>query len=120
MADEVILNNLSDDADSKQYISNTLMPQVFHDIPLNVLNTGFYSIVNEYMSQVMEQMSFTQAFYFNESFITKAALPDSIYSEAAIFNIGYSYAIPSTCNFMLEIPYREGFDKKSSEKNSEK
>lgn len=103
MADEVILNNLSDDAQAKQYISEQLMPEVFHNIPLNVLNVGFYSIVNEYMSQAMEQMAFTQAFYFNESFITKAALPDSIYSEAAIFNIGYSYAIPSTCIFLLEL-----------------
>lgn len=120
MADEVILNNLSDDADSKQYISNTLMPQVFHDIPLNVLNTGFYSIVNEYMSQVMEQMSFTQAFYFNESFITKAALPDSIYSEAAIFNIGYSYAIPSTCNFLLEINVEDLIGKKNATWNADR
>ena len=103
MADEVILNNLSDDAQAKQYISDQLMPQVFHDIPLNVLNTGLLSLVNEYMSQGMEQMAFTQAFYHNESFITKAALPDSIYSEAAIFNIGYSYATPSVCNFLLEL-----------------
>ena len=103
MADEVILNNISDDAQSKQYISDVLMPRVFHDIPLNVLNTGSFSIINEYMSQAMEQMGFTSAFYFNESFITKAVLPDSIYSEAAIFNIGYSYATPSTCNFLLEL-----------------
>ena len=103
MADEVILNNISDDAQAKQYISNVLMPRVFHDIPLNILNTGSLSIINEYMSQAMEQIGFTSAFYFNESFITKAVLPDSIYSEAAIFNIGYSFGIPSTCNFLLEL-----------------
>ena len=103
MADEVILNNISDDAQSKQYISEVLMPKVFHDIPLGVLNTGSLGIINEYMSQCMEQIGFTSAFYFNESFITKAVLPDSIYSEAAIFNIGYSYATPSTCQFLLEL-----------------
>ena len=83
MADKVILNNISDDAQSKQFISDVLMPRVFHNIPMNTLNTGAFSIINEYMSQAMEQMGFTSAFYFNESFITKAVLPDSIYSEAA-------------------------------------
>ena len=100
---EVVLNNYSDDAKIKQYISDVLMPRVFHDIPLNVLNTGHFSVINEYMSQAIEQQSYTSSFYFNESFITKAVLPDSIYSEAAIFNIGYAYATPSSCNFLLEL-----------------
>ena len=103
MADEVILSNLSDDSDTKKFIMDTLMPKVFHDVPLNVLNVGMYSLLSEYMSQGMEQQAFTSAFYFNESFITKAVLPDSIYSHAAIFNIGYSYARPSTCPFMLDL-----------------
>lgn len=100
---EIILNNLSDDAKMKRYISDVLMPRVFHDIPLNVLNTGHFSIINEYMSQAIEQQSYTASFFFNESFITKAVLPDSIYAEAAIFNIGYSFAIPSSCHFLLEL-----------------
>ena len=105
MADNtnVILNNYSDDSQIKQYIQNVLMPRVFHDIPMNLLNTGFYSIVNEYMSQALENLAFTSSFYLNESFITKSVLSDSIYSEAAIFNIGYSYATPSACNFMIEL-----------------
>lgn len=101
--DNVILNNYSDDAQIKKYISEVLMPRVFHDIPLNILNTGQFSIINEYMSQAIEQLAFTSSFYFNESFITKAVLSDSIYSEAAIFNIGYSFATPSSCNFLLEL-----------------
>lgn len=99
----VILNNYSDDSQIKRYIQNVLMPRVFHDIPMNVLNTGFYSIVSEYMSQALENLAFTSSFYLNESFITKSMLADSIYSEAAIFNIGYSYATPSACNFMIEL-----------------
>ena len=101
--DTVILNNYSDDAQIKRYIHDVLMPRVFHDIPLNVLNTGQYSIINEYISQATENLAFTSAFYENESFITKAVLADSIYSEAAIFNIGYSFAHPSVCNMLLEL-----------------
>lgn len=109
MSNEIMLNNYSDDAQIKKYISGVLMPRVFHDIPLNVLNTGHFSIINEYMSQAMEQLAYTSSFYFNESFITKAVLPDSIYAEAAIFNIGYSYAIPSSCNFLLELKIEDIF-----------
>lgn len=107
MADTVTLNNYSDDAQIKRYISDVLMPRVFKDIPLNILNTGSFSIINEYMSQAIENMAFTASFYHNESFITKAMLADSIYSEAAIFNIGYSYATPSCCNFMLELRIKD-------------
>lgn len=107
MADTVTLNNYSDDAQIKRYISDVLMPRVFKDIPLNILNTGSFSIINEYMSQAIENLAFTASFYHNESFITKAMLADSIYSEAAIFNIGYSYATPSCCNFMLELRIKD-------------
>lgn len=103
MAEEIMLNNYSDDSRIKQYIQNVLMPQVFKNIPITTLNAGGFSIFSEYMSQAIENMSFTSSFYFNESFITKAVLPDSIYSEAAIFNIGYAFATPSSCNFLLEL-----------------
>ena len=99
----IVLNNYSDDSRIKEYIQQNLMTRVFHNIPLNVLNTGAFSIISEYISQVTEQMAFTSSFYFNESFITKAVLPDSIYAEAAIFNIGYAFATPSCTNILLEL-----------------
>ena len=103
MAEEIILSNMSDDSEIKKYINEQLMPRVFHDVPLNNLNTGLFSIINEYMSQGMEQLAFTSSFYFNESFITKSVLPESVFAEAAIFNIGYSFATPSACAFLLEL-----------------
>lgn len=103
MAENVILNNYSDDSQIKKFMAEELAPRVFHDIPLTVLNTGFFNLVSEYISQITEQLSFTSSFYFNESFITKAVLPDSIYSEAAIFNIGYSFATPASTSFLLEL-----------------
>ena len=99
----VTLNNYSDDSQIKRFMAEELAPRVFHDIPLSVLNTGFFSLVSEYISQITEQLGFTSAFYFNEAFITKAVLPDSIYAEAAIFNIGYSFATPASTNFLFEL-----------------
>lgn len=106
MAD-TILNNYSDDSKIKAYIRKELMSRVFHDIPVNILNTGSFSIISEYISQATEQMAFTSAFYFNESFITKSVLPDSIYAEAAIFDIGYSFANPSSTEILLELRLEE-------------
>ena len=100
MADEnIILNNYSDDSRIKDYMA----PKVFHTIPLSTLNSGMFSLTSEYISQITEQLAFTSSFYFNEEFITKAVLPDSIYAEAAIFNIGYSFATPASSNFLLEL-----------------
>ena len=99
----VTLNNYSDDSQIKKFMAEELAPRVFHDIPLSVLNTGFFSLVSEYISQITEQLGFTSSFYFNEAFITKAVLPDSIYAEAAIFNIGYSFATPASTNFLFEL-----------------
>jgi hypothetical protein len=103
MADEVVLNNYSDDSQIKTYINSELMPRVFKNIPLNLLNVGEIGIINEYLSQALENQAFTSSFYFNESFITKAVLPSSIFAEAAIFNLGYSFATPSSCNILLEL-----------------
>ena len=100
---DVTLQNYSDDSGIKKYIQQQLMPRVFKDIPLNVLNTGSLSIISEYLSQTTEQLAFTSSFYFNESFITKAVLPDSIYAEAAIFDIGYAFANPSCTEILLEL-----------------
>ena len=116
MAD-IVLNNYSDDSRIKQYIQQNLMTRVFHDIPLNVLNTGAFSIINEYISQVTEQMAFTSTFYLNEGFITKSVLPDSIYAEAAIFNIGYGFATPSSTEILLELKLSELF--KNAKLNAE-
>ena len=110
MSDVTILSNYSDDANIKQYIQYALAPKVFNDIPLNVLNTGSLGLINETMSQAMQDMAFTSAFYLNENFITKAVLPDSVYAEAAIFDLGYSYAIPSACNFILELKIQDLYD----------
>ena len=104
MADEnIILNNYSDDSQIKDYMRNVLAPKVFHTIPISTLNSGMFSLTSEYISQITEQLAFTSSFYFNEEFITKAVLPDSIYAEAAIFNIGYSFATPASSNFLLEL-----------------
>lgn len=116
----IIINNYSDDSKIKAYIRQNLAPRVFHDVPLNNLNTGAFSLITEYISQATEQLGFTSTFYFNESFITKAVLPDSIYAEAAIFDIGYSFATPSATEILLELKLEDLFKNATLNPNTQK
>ena len=69
MADTpILLNNYSDDSQIKAFMQSELAVRVFHNIPLNVLNAGQFSLTTEYISQITEQLSFTSAFYYNENF----------------------------------------------------
>ena len=77
------------------------IPKAFPNIPMNKMNLGFTGLVSEYLSHVIEDSYGTASLMMNESFITRAVLPNSIYSEAALFDIGYTFATPSRCSFAL-------------------
>lgn len=87
----------------KEYVQNVMIPKAYPNIPMEKLNLGFTGIVSEYMSQAIEDAYATGSLMINESFITRAVLPNSIYSEASLYDKGYTFAKPSTCNFGLQI-----------------
>ena len=99
----VYVQNYTSNFDVKEYIQKVLVPQAFPNIPISKLNLGFTGIVSEVIGQAIEDAYATSALMFNESFITKAMLPTSIYSEAALFNLGYEFAKPSRCNFAIQL-----------------
>lgn len=98
-----IVRNYVSNFDVKEYIQNVMIPKAFPNIPMNKMNSGFTGIVSEYMAQAVEDVYGTTTLMGNESFITRAVLPNSIYSEAALFNIGYTFATPSVCSFALQV-----------------
>lgn len=100
---DIIVRNYTDNFNIKEYIQDVLIPKAFPNIPMNRLNLGFTGIVSEYMSQVIEDTQASTALLANEAFITKAVLPDSVYAEASVYNLGYRFATPSKCSFALEI-----------------
>lgn len=100
---DVYVRNYTNNFDIKEFISTAMIPKAFPNIPLNKLNLGFTGIVSELISQGIEDAAGTAALMMNEAFITKAILPQSIYADASLYNIGYSFAIPSRCNFALEL-----------------
>lgn len=100
---DIVVTNYTSNFDIKQFIQEALIPKAFPDIPINKLNLGFTGITSEMISQAIEDAHGTAALMMNESFITRAVLPDSIYSEASLFNLGYTFANPSKCEFALQL-----------------
>lgn len=102
-SEDIIVQDYTSNFKIKEYIEEVLIPKAFPNVPVNKLNLGFVGVVSELVSTAIEDANATAALMANESFITRAVLPKSIYSEASLFDLGYSFAIPSRCNFALEI-----------------
>lgn len=100
---DVVVQNYTSNFDVKEFIQQVLIPKAFPNIPITKMNLGFTGVVSEMISQSIEDAYATASLMLNESFITRASLPNSIYSEASIFNLGYTFATPTKCSFALEI-----------------
>lgn len=100
---DVVVHNYTSNFDVKEFIQEVLIPQAFPGIPMNKLNVGFNGVVSEYIGQAIEDAHATSSLMMNESFITKAILPKSIYAEASAYDLGYTFATPSRCDFALEL-----------------
>jgi len=100
---DVVVRNYTSNFDIKEFIQEVLIPKAFPNIPMNKLNLGFTGITSEMISQAIEDAHGTASLMMNESFITRAILPNSIYSEASLFDLGYTFATPSRCNFALQL-----------------
>lgn len=100
---DVLVMNYTNNFDIKEFIQEVLIPKAFPGIPMNKLNLGFTGVASELIAQGIEDAHGTAALMMNESFITRAVLPNSIYSEASLFNLGYTFANPSRCNFAIQL-----------------
>lgn len=100
---DIIVRNYTDNFNIKEYIQQEMIPSAFPNIPMNKLNLGFTGIVSEYISQGIEDAQSTAALMMNESFISKAVMPSSIYANAAVFGLGYRFAKPSKCSFAVQL-----------------
>lgn len=100
---EVIVRDYTSNFNIKEYIQDVLIPKAFPNIPMNKLNLGFTGIVSEIVSQAIEDTQATSSLMLNEAFPTRSILASSIYNHASLFNIGYAYAVPSRCNFALQL-----------------
>lgn len=115
---DIYVRNYTNNFDVKQFIQDVLMPKAFPDIPMNKLNLGFTGVMSEMVSQAIEDSFGTAALMMNESFITRAVLPSSIYSEASLYDLGYTFAVPSRCNFLVQLWLDDIIKYSSKDRNS--
>lgn len=99
----IYVRNYTSNFAVKEFIQDVLMPRAFPNIPMNKLNLGLTGIASEMIGQGIEDAYGTASLMMNESFITRAVLPNSIYAQAALFDLGYQFAKPSQCNFAVQI-----------------
>lgn len=100
---DVIVRSYTSNYQVKEFIQGVLVPAAFPNIPMAKLNLGLTGIVSEMIGGAIEDSQGTAGLFLNEAFITKAVLPQSIYASAALFDLGYDYAVPSRCNFALQL-----------------
>ena len=115
---DIIVRNYTDNFNIKEYIQEVLIPKAFPDIPMNKLNLGFTGVVSEYISQGIEDAHGTASLMMNESFITKAVLPSSIYGHASLFDLGYIFATPSKCSFAIQLNLTDVIKNSSAVQNT--
>ena len=104
---DVIVRNYTENMSIKEYLEDVLIAKAFPNIPLSKSNLSLNGIHAEYVSQGIEDSVATASLMINEAFITKAQLPSSIYSHAALFELGYSYAVPSSATFALQLSIKD-------------
>lgn len=100
---EVLVRDYTSNFNIKEFIQGVLIPKAFPNIPMNKLNLGFTGVVSDYISTAIEDAHGTASLMMNEAFITRAVLPNSIYSAASQFNLGYTFAVPSKCHFGIQL-----------------
>lgn len=100
---DVVVKNYSSNFDIKEFIQQVLIPKAFPEIPMNKLNLGYTGVTSEMISQAIEDAQGTASLMMNEAFITRSILPNSIYSEASLYDLGYTFATPSKCKFALQL-----------------
>lgn len=100
---DIIVRDYTDNFSAKEYIQSELIPKAFPDIPVGKLNAGFVGVINEYLGQLTEDSYHTASLMLNENFITRAILPSSIYAEAGLFDLGYTFATPSKAQFAVQL-----------------
>jgi len=100
---DVIIRNYTENMAIKEYLEEVLIAKAFPDLILSNSNLSLNGIHAEYVSQGIEDSVATAALMMNESFITKAQLPSSIYAHGALFELGYTFATPAVASFALQL-----------------
>lgn len=99
-------NNLNTISSSKKEIYDKLLKiaENYTDTDADYLKTGLFGYITEGLASMMRDTTIHKSMLYNESFLTTAVMPKSIYSWAKMFNIDITNATPSYADIDIIIP----------------
>lgn len=88
----------------KDLAVNEIMPKYFPEEKPSNLVVGTTGLVTEYLGTIAEDSFNTSSSLITEAFPTRARMANSIYSNAAIFQLNNTFCDACMCEFLLGIP----------------
>lgn len=101
MATTEVLYKYRDNFDIKDQTANRLVPEYFDDIDVNLRTVGMVGFTTEQIGNISEDTFNTGSILYQEMFVPRAVIPESIYSHAAIFQLTDVFSTASVCDFLL-------------------
>lgn len=80
-----MLKNYSSIYNMKDYMVNSVAPKYFNMDDINDLNTGLLGYITDIIGTIADDSFNTTTTYMNEMFPNRAILPETIYTDAALF-----------------------------------
>ena len=99
--------NYRDGFDFKTLTTDVLIPKYFPDQDISTRNSGLLGLTTEQLATISEDTFFATSTLLKEFFITKATLPESIYSYAALFHLSDVIGHAAKCRFLLVLDEKE-------------
>ena len=87
----------------KDFAITEIAPKYFNVEEISLLNVGIFGMMVDFCATATEDSFNTVTTFINEMFPNKARLPESIYANAALFNIENLFAIPSELSMAILI-----------------
>lgn len=107
MASKETIRNYRDNFDFKSNTLDVLIPKYFPDQDISTRMSGLLGLTTEQLANISEDTFYSVSTLLKEFFITKATLPESIYSYAALFQISDVIGRAAKCRFLLVLDERE-------------
>lgn len=101
MSTTEITRDYVDNFSIKESVIDELIPKYFPDEDISTLNVGLIGLTSELIANTTEDTFNTVSTLMKEIYPNRAQLPETIHSNAAIFQVSNIFSKPSICSFLI-------------------
>lgn len=101
MSTTEITRDYIDNFSIKESIIDELIPKYFPGEDISTLNVGLIGLTSELIANTTEDTFNTVSTLMKEIYPNRAQLPETIHSNAAIFQVSNIFSKPSICSFLI-------------------